>query len=1061
MTDDGHQPYLERAKTKSKIFAPGTLISGLSQSFSKRAAAPVPERNLEERKHLFEVAMNRTKSFYVKNDLSDTVSELGTDIVHGLTTNEAQRRLVAHGRNEMAKDPPTPMWRVFLAQFEDLLVIMLVVACIVSFALGQFAAATTIVVIVVLNAILGVTMEVGAGAALETLESSFAQQCTVLRDGKLMADFDSAELVPGDIVILNTGDKAPADARLIQSQDMCCNEMGLTGESEPVKKQPDQIERAPGKEAALTENHMVYMGCEICQGTGRAVVVSTGMGTKMGEIGAMMQSVTEQESPLQVKLHKLGVKLGLASLGISIVVFIVGVATGRGGDPASDESMWLQMLLVAVSLTVAAVPEGLPACVTITLAMGMKNMAKNQAQIKKLHSVETLGSASVICSDKTGTLTAGVMTTVRLWFGGDIFRITSEGNGGFNPVGALVPEATDVTNPALVAKQAITHGPVTVPLLVALLGCDQNTELQLDEETKEWTCIGNNSEKPLVVAAAKVGIKRAEVSKLFKIITTNPFTSERKMMSTLVHMDKPGEESPFGSSPFVACVKGAPNIVLEKCNSFCVNYGGNVKVQKMRDEQRDAIMQVVDDFSEKAFRVLAIAYRPMDDHPGEDGPKELEDGLVLAGLMASIDPDRQGVTPSIKKAVDAGVRVCMITGDYIKTAKAIAKNISLLSANAPEHKAIDCETIRTMGIQERELMEACGKKPSQELVALRKDIDFITNRTDVYARAKPADKMTIVRSLQRQGHVVAMTGDGVNDAPALSQADIGVAMGKAGTDVARAAADMVLLDDNFVSIVDAIEQGRTIYANIGKFCFYLLSTNVAEVFVILIAILMGFSAPLLPVQILWLNLVTDGAPAIALAVELAEPGIMEEGPRDKLEPLLEKVMITGICIQTVLLTGVVLFTYVFMYRWNLGTWDGQPGADMDLFQLTVKKARSATIFVIVFAELMRAYTSRSLRQSVFTVGLCTNKWMQYSVGIAVALTLLLFNLPVVQDVFGVVRLTGEEWAFVAGMSFVCVICDEITKAIYRCTGFGKRVKRTHVQGQESGDPEQVRLHISE
>jgi Ca2+-transporting ATPase len=739
---------------------------------------------------------------------------------------------------------------------------------------------------------------------LEALESLSSPQVVVRREGR-QYKLDSSELVPGDIVILESGGKVSADMRLLRSEGLSSNEMALTGESEPVHKNASFVaepskeslkseeerkaelqarvdqnkdkmksadkrggnegdasddddddiedidtngngtavdanavtpandttvaivgvggegndnkeEKGNGKddkeEEALTDTNCVYLGCSIVEGTGEGVVIKTGMATKMGEIALLLKEADEEISPLHKKLHGLGVRLGLLSIFCSVLVFIIGVTTGRGSNPSDDKAVWLQMLLIAVSLTVAAVPEGLPSCVTITLAVGMRNMVKRNALIRNLHSVETLGSATVICTDKTGTLTAGAMTAVQLWFSWSAHKITGE---GYNPNGNIVPIATEEGNQSLMSEhhERTKLGPQMLPLLVGLL-CSNEVKVEL-KEGKTWEATGNMSERPLVIAAKKVGLEQDAINVQYARAKVNQFNSARKMMSTLVSTVTP---LPVLTSPWTACVKGAPNMVLEKCISIAETGPNNstaLSIRALTADDRERIMAQVDTYSEQAYRVLAVAYCQYAGRPGLDGPEELESNLIFAGLFAIWDPPRREVEDSIRKAACAGIRTVMITGDYVKTAKAIAEKIKLLPKGAPANKAVDCQIVRTLGAQlddiKKELKSTKNRAARQTILARRtdvqKELDGITREADVFARAKPADKITIVRSLQRQGEICSMTGDGVNDAPALKQANIGVAMGLTGTDVAKAASDMVLTDDNFRSIVEAIECG--------------------------------------------------------------------------------------------------------------------------------------------------------------------------------------------------------------------------------------------------------------
>lgn len=1003
--------------------------------------------------------------FFVNNSCKRVLKELAVDRDKGLSLPEASTRLAIHGRNELTKAPPKPFWKLLLEQFSDLLVIMLMVAALISLALGQYAAGIVIWLIIIANAILGVKMEASAGSALDALEDMAAPLASVVRGGQIV-DVDARELVPGDIVRLELGASIPADLRLLTTDEFVANEMALTGESEGVHKDAEWVgeeeaeqggggddeddEKKGGdhndEEKALTDANMCYLGCSVQNGRALGVVVKTGMRTRMGEIAHLLNTAESGGSPLQQKLHDLGVKLGLASVAVSLLVFVVGVSTDRGTDPTSSDPAWLQMLLVSVSLTVAAVPEGLPAAVTITLAMGMRNMVRKNALIRDLHSVETLGSASVICSDKTGTLTAGVMTAVRLWHRGTSYTITGT---GYSPHGFVVPPGTDTEDEAATkaAGEELLGGAHTVVLVAAL--CCSNAELQYDEEARRWEAIGNMSERPIVVAGRKAGLERGAIAKLYPRVAENPFSSARKMMSVVV--DSSGKSDQFQGAPYCSFVKGAPNVVLDNCDSQVVDDAGGVA--PLADDDRAELLAQVDEYSSRAYRVLAVAYRPMPEEAADGGdaaaPEAAEQGLTLLGFLAYIDPERPEVKPAIRKAHSAGIRVVMITGDYRKTAKAIGESIGLLERNSPESKAVDCEVVRRLGLviddlEERAAAAEDDAERGRLTVALEEQLrrlDDITAYADVYARAKPVDKITIVRSLQRQGNVCSMTGDGVNDAPALKQADIGVAMGIAGTDVAKGAASMVLTDDSFATIVAAVEEGRTVYANIQKFVFYLLSTNVSEVLFVLIAILMGLQTPLATIQILWLNLTTDGLPAIALAVEATEPGIMQEGARPKTEPILERIQLTGIAVQTVTLTTTALSTYVVCLQLAndfVFPSDRPDGVSEDDAQEGVRQAQTATIYFIVFAELLRAYGSRSLRQSVFSIGVFSNRYMEKSVGASVLATLFVGHVPGLRDVFGMEYLTFGMWMWIIFMSWVPFAVDEATKYVYRATGFGYR-----------------------
>jgi len=683
-------------------------------------------------------------------------------------------------------------------------------------------------------------------------------------------------------------------------------------------------------------------------------------------------------------------------------------------------------------LAVAAVPEGLPAAVTITLALGMCDMVKRNALIRNLHSVETLGCTNVICTDKTGTLTKGEMTATRLYTAGTTYNISGT---GFDPVGTLTPEKAS-PNSAENAK---------FPLLLSLL-CS-NASLYLDEETKKWKVVGNASECPLVVAAAKAGVQKADTNAAFSRVRENPFNSERKMMSTLSEIVGKAPAQLAGSS-HVAVVKGAPNMVLQQCTEV-INAQG--QPEKLTPAARAKLLQIVDAYSGDALRVLAIAYKTYSGKGKSGAPSKenavaatLETDLVLAGLIASIDPEREEVPGAIRSAHQAGIRVVMITGDYLLTARAIAVNIGLVQKDAPESKAVDCAEIRSFGQMVRDA-EASGDKAAQD--AAEAKIDALTAVCDVYARAKPEDKITIVKSLQRQGNICSMTGDGVNDAPALKQADIGVAMGITGTDVAKAAAAMVLTDDNFCSIVGAIEQGRIIYSNIQKFVFFLLSCNISEILIIFFCICAGLASPLDPIQLLWMNLVTDGAPALALAMEPGNSSVLQEAPRPKSEPIVDQIMFVGIVIQSVVTTAVTLTAYYVGLLWHT---QGVVGGIYTRDEKALMSARTMAFVTLSLCEVLRAYTVRHARKSLFQIGVFGNSAMQYAVGGSAALVFLVATPPPfldflhLQEIFNCTDLTRAEWMVVAALTAAPAVVEELTKAYYRATGYGLRQQKVYV-----------------
>eukprot|EP00475_Leptophrys_vorax_P013211 TRINITY_DN1956_c0_g1_i1.p1 TRINITY_DN1956_c0_g1~~TRINITY_DN1956_c0_g1_i1.p1 ORF type:complete len:1052 (-),score=325.35 TRINITY_DN1956_c0_g1_i1:1636-4791(-) len=986
-------------------------------------------------------------------DWKTVCQDLAVDFEKGLSSEEAKIRLERQGPNELTKPKPTPLWKLFLEQFSDLLVLLLCFACIASMALQQYKSGVAILLVLIINASIGVYMEYKASGDLEALSQLAGEKAKVLRDGQILV-VNGTDLVPGDIAVLETGDRVPADLRLIQSVDLSSDEAALTGESVEVKKDALFVEHiseesantlqvvtetaetttAPKtgteekkEEAHLSSKNMVFMGCTIQDGRGRGIVVKTGMATKMGHVASLLANTESGDTPLQQRLEQLGKYLGIASLAMSLVVFVVGAATDRGYDKTQNK--WVQLVLIAVSLTVAAVPEGLPVAVTITLALGMRRMVGKGAYIKHLHSVETLGSASVICSDKTGTLTKGAMTAVRVWYDYRIWKVTGT---GYDPTGEFVKISGG-------GDEEKSEGfPFKLVLIASSLS--SNSRMQKNAEKGTWEVTGNSSEKPLVVAATKAGFDSEKLASQYPRVKENPFNSARKMMSVFVHNS---QETAFPTqAKRLSIVKGAPNVVLDRCVSI-VSFDGSVR--EISADDKNKILEQIDNFSESAFRVLAIAFRPFEHEPHDLNPDTLESNLTLIGLVASIDPEREEVIPSIDQCYNAGIRVVMITGDYVKTARAIAINIKLLPADAPAEASIDCEVIREWGDELAEIKNqrknannAEKKELDEREKALQEKVDAVTNTADVYARAKPVDKITIVESLQRQGNVCSMTGDGVNDAPALKQANIGVAMGITGTATAKGAADMILTNDDFCSIVKAVEEGRTIYTNITKFVFYLLSCNIAEVLFVLISVLIGYETPLSPIQILYLNLTTDVAPALALAVEATEPGTMEEGPRKSDEPLLSKLMIVGIVIQTIVLTLLCVFGYMLGLYFYVGTI--QVKDSYANFTAEVQQAQTISLLLIVFSELLRALSSRSLRESMFAVGFFSNRYMIYSVFGSMILTVIVYFIPGVNSFFGLYYIDSNGWAVVMIGMLIPLIVEEITKIFYRQFRFGERQK---------------------
>ncbi len=741
----------------------------------------------------------------------EVLERLETPLENGLSTAEVERRQVQYGPNLISEAPRPTFWQMVLGQLNNFVIILLIVAAVISAVLGDWVEAGAILAIVILNAVLGVIQESRAEQALAALKKLAAPEARVLRDGHRVS-VPSAELVPGDVVFLEAGNYVPADVRLVEAVNLRVEEAALTGESLPVEKNAAVVLE---KDIPIGDRrNTAFMGTLVSYGRGRGVVVNTGMQTQLGLIAGMLQSVEQEETPLQRRLDQLGKLLGWGALAICALVFVIGILRSGG---ALDQI--LDMFMIAVSLAIAAVPEGLPAIVTISLALGMREMIRRHALIRRLSSVETLGSATVICSDKTGTLTQNEMTVTRVWADGETFEVTGS---GYTPAGDFRLDG-QVVDPRQFPG-------LMVSLWLGVLNNDAFLEVSRQNGGQEtYRVVGDPTEGAILVSAHKAGLLARPVVEAYPREGEIPFDSERKRMVTLHLAYDPFREDvrhiPFDRKDwYVVAVKGAPDVVLGLCSRVQPLQGGEPR--PLTEEERVKILAANDALTEKALRVLAVAYNLSPSRPGEVNSEQLERDLVFAGLIGMIDPPRPEVLPALEKAAGAGIRTVMITGDYPNTARAIAEQIHLLReghrvVTGSEMDAWDEATMRQMA------MEA-----------------------DVYARVSPEHKMRIVDALRANNQVVAMTGDGVNDAPAIKRADIGVAMGITGTDVAKETADMVLTDDNYVSIVSAVEQGRIIYSNIRKFVYYLISCNLAEIAIIFLALLFGWPSPLTAIQLL-------------------------------------------------------------------------------------------------------------------------------------------------------------------------------------------------------------------
>ena len=899
--------------------------------------------------------------------ISDALSKLTVDSENGLDEAEAKRRLEQYGPNELREEPRPGFLARLLRQFQDMIVLLLIAASIISAVLGEWYEAAAIIAIVILNAALGVIQEGRAEQALAALKKMTAPEAHVVREGKVKT-IAGGEVVPGDIVLLEAGNYVPADVRLVETANTQIDESSLTGESVPVTKRSEATIK---EDASLGDRKtMGYKSTILTYGRGKGVVVGTGMGTEIGKIAEMIQAVEEEATPLQQRLDQLGRYLAYGALAITALVFVIIFwRSQQSGVPIEEAA--LDAFLIAVSLAIAAVPEGLPAVVTINLAIGMREMIKRNALIRRLPAVETLGSASAIASDKTGTLTQNEMTAVRLYVPESTVDVTGE---GYTPVGSFRNNGNEV--PA-------NDIPDLVHLLRAgALASDARIQASDEGGIQKHGIVGDPTEGAIVVAAAKADLDLAQLAETYPRIDELPFDSSRKRMSTLHVMPDDDDED------YVLYVKGAPDFILELCTHIYDD--GDIK--PLTDASKTRIANVNRDMAQDALRVLAVAQRRFEEQPEELSVEEHEKDLTFLGLIGMIDPARPEVAPAIARARHAGIKTVMVTGDYAETARAIAKQIGLIEGDERVVTGAELETMN------------------------QSDLDKQLDDVSVFARVSPEHKVRIVEAFRNRNYVVAMTGDGVNDAPALKRASIGVAMGITGTDVSKETADMVLTDDNYVSIVNAVEQGRIIYDNIRKFVYFLLSCNLAEIATIFVATLAGFPSPLTAIQLLWVNLLTDGAPALALGVEKGDPDVMDRPPRPPDEPIIDRIMQIGSIVQTVFITAVTLFGFIWAFN--------RP--DMSL-----EEARTIAFVTLAGSQLARAYTSRSEYFSVFKMGVFSNKYMQWAVlGSAVLLVAVVY-VPFLGTIFETFPLTLRDWSLIIPLTFIPAIAAEITKIFLR------------------------------
>lgn len=976
-------------------------------------------------------------------DAQAVAASLGVDPNTGLSQAEAERRLAQYGPNELASAPPVPKWKKFLAQFKDPLVYLLLAATGISLIAwfiekanaapgaegGEILPfdAIVIVLILIVNAVLGYIQESKAEEAVEALSQMTAPQTNVLRDGKI-ARINTVDVVPGDMVVLGEGDSIPADGRLLASASLRVAEASLTGESVPVGKNVDTLAEA---KALGDRANMVFNGTSVTQGTGRAIVTSTGMRTQVGKIADLLQATDDDDSPLQKEMNYVSKILGIAVCIIAVVVLVV-LALTEGFNDVHDV---IDSLLLAVSLAVAAVPEGLAAILTVVLALGVQRMAAHHAIVKKLHSVETLGSASVICSDKTGTLTRNEMTVERVVTPSGEVQLTGT---GYAPEGRMVAisDAGLTSTPSLAQEAAQLEAVAT--LAVGALANDgelrENTGAGDGSAASDitWEAVGDPTEVSLIVAARKVKADRKYAN--YTRIGEIPFTSDRKRMAVVA-------QDNADAGRLTVFAKGAPDVLLGYCSRIAVNGA----VRPMTQGDRQQILAAVERLSAEAYRTLGQAYRPLGtaslaDVPGvainaaghvadiADQSDVLESDLIWVGMVGIIDPPRTEVRDSVAEAHRAGIRTVMITGDHPLTAARIASDLGIIETdrNGSAAGADDLSGKVLTGVQLDELPD-------------ERAFDNATREISVYARVAPEHKLKIVESLQRQGNIVAMTGDGVNDAPAVKTADIGVAMGITGTEVTKQSAKMILADDNFSTIVEAVREGRGIFDNIRKFLRYLLSSNVGEVFTVFGGVMLagflgitqpgsqGVTVPLLATQLLWINLLTDAAPALAMGVDPSTDDVMARKPRKLTDRVIDGQMWGDIIFIGLIMAAVTLIGMDMHLAGGLFTDRSVDAVGHDA-QMT--EARTMGFTILVFAQMLNALCSRSHDQSVF-VGLFANKWLWGAIALSALLQVVVIYVPFLNTAFGTMPLSAGAWAECLGLAMVVLVASELRKCVLR------------------------------
>ncbi|MEP0802462.1 cation-translocating P-type ATPase [Funiculus sociatus] len=913
-------------------------------------------------------------------EVEKTLELLSSDAESGLTTVEAQERLQQYGPNELQETAGRSSWEILLDQFKNIMLLMLILVALISGILdlvdlrgGKLAAGEipfkdtiAILLIVVLNGILGYLQESRAEKALAALKKLSSPKVRIIRDGR-QAEVEGKALVPGDIMLVEAGVQISADGRLIEEANLQIRESALTGEAHAVNKQASVH---LSDETSLGDRiNLVFQGTEVVQGRGKVIVTGTGMKTELGKIADMLQSVESEDTPLQQRMTQLGNVLVSGSLILVAIVIVGGMIQSRFSSGRWDWGVLQELVEVSLSMAVAVVPEGLPAVITVTLALGTQRMVRRHALIRKLPAVETLGSVTTICSDKTGTLTQNKMVVQRVETGSQSFRVAGE---GYIPTGEFYLGDQQV---------AVEQYP---DLQTLMLGCVLCNDAMLQHEKDQWTILGDPTEGALIVLAGKGGVDKEPVLRQMPRVREFPFSSERKRMSVICRAGDKGQAN--FQSPYLMFTKGSPELILERCTHIQI---GDEK-EPLRDEQRTQILEQNNQMASVGLRVLGFSYKPMDNVPPEGAEETEEQKLVWLGLVGMLDAPRPEVRDAVAKCKQAGIRAMMITGDHQLTAQAIAQDLGIAQ------------------VGDRVLTGQQLQKFSPE------ELDQQVDDVNIYARVAPEHKLRIVQSLQRRGRFVAMTGDGVNDAPALKQADIGIAMGITGTDVSKEASDMVLLDDNFATIVAATEEGRTVYSNIRRFIKYILGSNIGEVLTIAAAPLLGLGGvPLSPLQILWMNLVTDGLPALALAVEPAEPDVMRRPPMNPRESIFARGLGSYMIRIGIIFAIISIALMVVAYRYFPDDW------------------KTMVFTTLCLAQMGHALAVRSNTRLTIELNPFSNPYLLWAVSVTTALQLMLLYVPFLQDFFGTTPLSLQELGICLGFSSLMFVWVELEKLFIR------------------------------